>query len=90
MNLRLSDYPMLSCVRSCCGIFLLLPGFSSRVSVVTGRDFPAVSVVIGRDFPAVSVVTGREFPALSVVTDFQAVSVGKCFNETVVSFYKHF
>jgi hypothetical protein len=36
-------------------------------------DFPAVSVVTGRDFPAVSVDT--DFPAVSVDTDFPAVSV---------------
>jgi hypothetical protein len=57
VNLRLSDYPMLSCLRSCRGTLF-----------VTCRDFPAVSVVTGRDFPAVSLVTDRDFPAVSVDT----------------------
>ncbi len=67
VNLRLSEYqPMLSCVRSCCGILF-----------VTCRDFPAVSLVTGRDFLAVSVATGRDFSVVAIVTDRDIMAVSK-------------
>ncbi len=118
MNLRLSDYPMLSCVRSCCGILFVTCRDFPAVSVVTGQEFPALSVVT--DFPAVSVLSGRDRKAflawektfcaaekcpgidsrivypwycnfLTGRLNRKAFSLCReCFNETVVSFYKHF
>ncbi len=59
-NLRPSDYQLECATDSLCKKSLwhiFVTGFPA-VSVVTGRDFPAVSVVT--DFPAVSVLSGRD------------------------------